>query len=53
MNTIFWVLAPLLQVGLVALFFFLGYLVVKKAVRNGVLEAYNQIREKKENEAEQ
>lgn len=53
MNIMFWVLALLLQIGLVALFFFLGYLVVKMAVRNGVLEAYNRIREKKENEAEQ
>lgn len=50
---VFWVLAPLLQIGLIALFFFIGYLVVKTAVRNGVLEAYSRIREKKKNEAEQ
>ena len=53
MNIMFWVLALLFQIGLAALFFFLGYLVVKTAVKNGVLEAYNRIQEKKKNEAEQ
>ena len=53
MNIMFWVLALLFQIGLVALFFFLGYLVVKTAVKNGVLVAYNRIQEKKKNKAEQ
>ena len=51
MSTAFilWILTPLVQVGLAALFFSLLYVVIKKAVKKGILEAYDQIGQKKGN----
>ncbi len=48
MNT-FWLLVPLVDGGLAALFFFLLYKVIKKAVKKGILEAYGEIGQRREN----
>lgn len=49
MGMALWLLIPLVQGGMVALFFFLLYVVVKKAVKKGILEAYGQIEQKNGN----
>ncbi len=49
MTFAFWLLAPLVQIGMAALFFFLLYVVVKKAVKKGILEAYGEIGQRREN----
>lgn len=47
MNIIFWVLAMLLNIAVLGAIFGGSYLIIKTAVKKGILEAYDQIRKDK------
>ena len=49
MGAFFWIIGLLFYVGLIALFFFLLYLCIKKGVKNGIVEAHREIHKNSDN----
>lgn len=47
MGALFFLFALMLYVGVIALIFLVTYFVFKKAIRNGLLEAYREIQKMK------
>ncbi len=43
MNTFFWVMNLFLIIAIPIGFFVIAYFVIKKAVKNGIVEAYKEI----------
>lgn len=47
MNMVFWVFAMIFNIALIGAIFVGLYLIIKTAVKKGILEAYDQIRKDK------
>lgn len=48
MATVFWILNIILLILITAAGFAIAYFLIKKAVKQGILEAYEEIRKKEE-----
>lgn len=39
-----WIFGVIVYIGIIALFFYIGYRVIKCAVKNGILEAHEEMK---------